>query len=256
METTDLLKKYDIPVPRYTSYPTVPFWNPTIDADQWKKTFKDQFHISNRKNGLSLYIHLPFCESLCTYCGCNKKITTNHHVEPEYIRAVIREWHMYCALMEEVPVIREIHLGGGTPTFFSPENLSFLINAIFEQATVHPEASFSLEGHPNNTTREHLETLYRLGFRRVSYGVQDNDPLVQKTINRIQPFENVKKATETAREIGFESVNFDLIYGLPHQTLESIRRTVEQCITLCTGPVCILQLCPCSLDKPGTKIIR
>jgi oxygen-independent coproporphyrinogen III oxidase len=232
METFDLLKKYDVPVPRYTSYPTVPFWNPTIDPGQWKKTFKDQFQRSNPSFGISLYIHLPFCESLCTYCGCNKKITTNHGVESEYIAAVIREWRMYCELMEEVPVIREIHLGGGTPTFFSPENLAFLINTLLENSVVHPDASFSLEGHPNNTTREHLEILYRLGFRRISYGVQDNDPLVQKTISRIQPFENVKRATEMAREVGFQSVNFDLIYGLPHQTLESIRKTVEECISL------------------------
>jgi oxygen-independent coproporphyrinogen III oxidase len=232
MESFDLLKKYDIPVPRYTSYPTVPVWNQTIDPTRWKKTFKDQFRISNQSNGISLYIHLPFCESLCTYCGCNKKITTNHNVEAEYIEAIIREWHMYCELMEEVPVIREIHLGGGTPTFFSPENLTWLINAILENSIIHAHANFSLEGHPNNTTREHLEALYQLGFRRISYGVQDNDPVVQKTINRIQPFENVKKATETAREIGFQSINFDLIYGLPHQTLESIKKTVRECISL------------------------
>jgi oxygen-independent coproporphyrinogen-3 oxidase len=232
MESADLLKKYDIPVPRYTSYPTVPFWNPSIDPAQWKKTFKDQYHISNQSNGLSLYIHLPFCESLCTYCGCNKKITTNHNVESEYIEAVLQEWRMYCELMEEVPVIREIHLGGGTPTFFSPANLSFLVNTILENSIVHRDASFSLEGHPNNTTREHLETLYSLGFRRISYGVQDNDPMVQKTINRIQPFENVRQATDMAREIGYQSVNFDLIYGLPHQTLESIRKTVLECITV------------------------
>ncbi len=232
METVDLLNKYDIPVPRYTSYPTVPFWNQTIDPDQWKKTFSGQFKISNRTNGLSLYIHLPFCESLCTYCGCNKKITTNHHVESEYIEAVLQEWHLYCNLMDEVPVIREIHLGGGTPTFFSPSNISMLICRILEKATVHREASFSLEGHPNNTTSAHLETLYALGFRRISYGVQDNDPVVQKTINRIQPFENVRKATEIAREIGYESVNFDLIYGLPHQTQESIRKTVLECISV------------------------
>jgi len=230
METADLLNKYDIPVPRYTSYPTVPFWNSTIDPEQWKYTFRNQFRISNGSNGLSLYIHLPFCESLCTYCGCNKKITTNHHVESEYITAVLKEWDMYRALMEEKPVIREIHLGGGTPTFFSPANLSLLISTILDHSIVHPQASFSLEGHPNNTSREHLETLYGLGFRRISYGVQDNDPLVQKTINRIQPFSNVQQATQMAREIGYQSVNFDLIYGLPHQTLESIRKTVLECI--------------------------
>ncbi len=232
MESFELLKKYDVPVPRYTSYPTVPVWDPTIQAGQWMKTFKNQFQVSNRSHGISLYIHLPFCESLCTYCGCNKKITTNHKVENEYIAAIIKEWNMYCELMEEVPVIREIHLGGGTPTFFSPENLILLLGSILENSIVHPNANFSLEGHPNNTTREHLIALYNAGFRRISYGVQDNDPVVQKTINRIQPFENVRNATSIAREIGFQSINFDLIYGLPHQTPESIRRTVQECISL------------------------
>ena len=232
METVDLLKKYDVPVPRYTSYPTIPNWNPTIDIDQWKATFRNQFLFSNHSNGISLYIHLPFCESLCTYCSCNKKITNNHRVEAEYLAAVIKEWGIYRALMDEVPVIREIHLGGGTPTFFAPKNLKYLIDAMIANAFVHTDANFSFEGHPNNTTREHLETLYHLGFRRVSYGVQDNDPVVQKTINRIQPFENLKRVTEVAREIGFQSINFDLIYGLPFQTVESIRKTILECICL------------------------
>jgi oxygen-independent coproporphyrinogen III oxidase len=232
MENADLLKKYNVPVPRYTSYPTVPYWNPTIHSGQWKKTFRDQFLHSNPAEGISVYIHLPFCESLCTYCGCNKKITTNHGVESEYIEAVINEWNMYCALMDQVPVIREIHLGGGTPTFFSPTHLEQLIQTLLANSVVHPHASFSLEGHPNNTTRQQLETLFRMGFRRISYGIQDNDPIVQKAINRIQPFENVVRAIKIAREVGFQSVNFDLIYGLPFQTKESIRKTVQDCIEL------------------------
>jgi oxygen-independent coproporphyrinogen III oxidase len=118
MNYTDLLNKYNVPVPRYTSYPTVPFWNENINTSQWRKAFRNQFHISNGSMGLSLYIHLPFCESLCTYCGCNKKITSNHSVESEYIDVLLREWSLYCELMEEIPVIREFHFGGGTPTFF------------------------------------------------------------------------------------------------------------------------------------------
>jgi oxygen-independent coproporphyrinogen-3 oxidase len=232
MTHLDLLNKYNVPVPRYTSYPTVPFWNENINVSQWKKGFRDQFKISNASQGLSLYIHLPFCESLCTYCGCNKKITTNHGVETEYIDALLREWSMYCELMEEIPVIREFHFGGGTPTFFSPENLNRLLEAILSNSTIHPTANFSFEGHPNNTTREHLQTLYDWGFRRVSFGVQDNDPVVQKAINRIQPIEQVKKVTDIAREIGYQSVNYDLIYGLPFQTMDSIRKTIEDCISL------------------------
>ena len=226
------VEKYNLPVPRYTSYPTVPVWKESIDVDQWKQQLQEQFNLHNSKKGISLYIHLPFCESLCTYCGCNKKITTNHSVEEEYLEMIEKEFALYHSLFTEKPVIRELHLGGGTPTFFSPENLKRLINFITDRSIVHPDHEFSIEGHPNNTTREHLQTLHTLGFRRVSYGVQDNDPEVQRIINRIQPIENVRRATADAREIGFESVNYDLIYGLPKQSLESITRTIQQVVEL------------------------
>jgi oxygen-independent coproporphyrinogen III oxidase len=228
----NLIQKYNQPVPRYTSYPTVPFWIAQIDTELWKRNFSNRFELNNQKEGISLYIHLPFCEALCTFCGCNKKITTNHSVEEKYITAVLKEWDMYRALMNAKPIIRELHLGGGTPSFFSPENLSWLLNTLFSQSVIHSEHGFSFEGHPNNTTQEHLETLYALGFRRVSFGVQDNDPEVQRIINRIQPLENVKRVTDTARAIGYRSVNYDLIYGLPKQTLEGIRKTISEIIEL------------------------
>ena len=209
-----LLKKYNVPAPRYTSYPTVPFWKDEINVADWEVNFQEQFRRQN-KEGISLYIHLPFCESLCTYCGCNKKITTNHSVETRYIDAVLKEWIMYLELMNEPPLIREIHLGGGTPTFFSAPNLKKLLNGITSKCNVHPQHEFSIEAHPNYTSTEQLEELYKLGFRRISFGVQDNNADVQRMINRIQPFENVKGATEMARKVGFTSVNFDLIYGLP-----------------------------------------
>jgi len=226
-----LIRKYNRPVPRYTSYPTVPFWNDALDVAQWQLHFKTRFAEENPLNGISLYMHLPFCESLCTYCGCNKKITTNHRVEGEYIDYLLQEWTLYRKLMQQTPVIRELHLGGGTPTFFSPLNLKRLLEAILKDSIVHPRHEFSIEGHPNNTTPAHLRMLHALGFRRISYGVQDNDPDVQRVINRIQPFENVMAATENARAVGFTSVNFDLIYGLPLQTLESIERTITQTLT-------------------------
>lgn len=226
-----LLNKYNVPVPRYTSYPTVPYWKEGIDVAQWKDVFNEQFHKNNSSGGISLYLHLPFCESLCTYCGCNKKITANHSVEKVYMAALLKEWSMYRTLMEEAPVVRELHIGGGTPTFFSPENLDRLLNTILKDCSLS-NYDFSIEGHPNNTTEEHLKTLYNLGFRRISYGVQDNDPEVQRVINRIQPLENVQRATDMAREIGFTSVNFDLIYGLPLQDMQRMQRTLAQSIAM------------------------
>lgn len=226
-----LIEKYNKPLPRYTSYPTVPYWQEEIDAAAWTNTFTHNF-LRDNKDGISIYIHLPFCESLCTYCGCNKKITTNHRVEEAYMIALEKEWNLYKKLMHEKPVIKEIHLGGGTPTFFSPEHLERIVDMITAGNIVHEQHEFSIEGHPNNTTKEHLEVLHRLGFRRISFGVQDNDAEVQRIINRVQPFENVQRAINDARRIGFTSVNFDLIYGLPKQTNASIQRTIQQVIEL------------------------
>ncbi len=224
---SSLVQKYNIPGPRYTSYPTVPYWEEkSFTSKKWEKSFQKAFIESNASEGISLYIHLPFCESLCTFCGCNKRITKRHEVETPYMESVLKEWRMYCDKLPEKPLIKEIHLGGGTPTFFSPENLQYLINSIFETANRAENHEFSFEGHPNNTTREHLQALYDVGFRRVSYGVQDYTMKVQIAIHRIQPFENVKRATEEAREIGYTSVSHDIIFGLPFQTKEAVEETI------------------------------
>ncbi|GAA4885132.1 oxygen-independent coproporphyrinogen III oxidase [Flaviramulus aquimarinus] len=222
-----LVNKYNISGPRYTSYPTVPYWNnETFSLKKWKASLVQSFKESNSKEGISLYIHLPFCESLCTFCGCNKRITKQHSVEHPYINAVLKEWDLYLELFDEKPIIKELHLGGGTPTFFSPENLKRLINGIFRHAKRAEDYEFSFEGHPNNTTRAHLQALYDVGFRRVSYGVQDYNETVQKAIHRIQPFEHVKRATELARSIGYTSVGHDIIFGLPFQTIDHVKETI------------------------------
>lgn len=222
-----LVNKYNIAGPRYTSYPTVPYWNnETFSLKKWKDSLIQSFKESNSKEGISLYIHLPYCESLCTFCGCNKRITKQHHVEGPYINAVLKEWHLYMELFDEKPVIKELHLGGGTPTFFSPDNLQRLIKGILRFSELAENHEFSFEGHPNNTTKEHLQALYDVGFRRVSYGVQDYNQTVQKAIHRIQPFENVKRATQMAREIGYTSVGHDIIFGLPFQTLDHVKETI------------------------------
>lgn len=228
--TTALIEKYNVPAPRYTSYPTVPYWDEhAFEPMLWSHSFRETFFDTNEREGISLYLHLPFCEKLCTFCGCNKRITRNHSVEDVYIEAVLKEWSLYLALMGgETPSIREVHLGGGSPTFFSPDNLSRLLGSLFERANIRPDASLSFEGNPQNTTREHLQALYNLQFRRVSFGIQDFDPVVQQVINRVQPFEQVQQVTEWAREIGYTSVNYDIVFGLPMQRLESICQTIEQ----------------------------
>lgn len=227
--SVSIVQKYNVPGPRYTSYPTVPYWEEEkFHLEDWKRTLLQSFKESNASEGISLYIHLPFCESLCTFCGCNKRITKRHEVEDPYITAVIKEWKLYCDLFPRKPIIKEIHLGGGTPTFFSPENLELLMNGIFQYATKAEEHEFSFEGHPNNTTRHHLQTLYDLGFRRVSFGVQDYSPKVQEAIHRIQPFHNVAKVTFWAKEIGYTSVGHDLIFGLPFQTLADVKDTIDK----------------------------
>lgn len=228
MTTETLVSKYNVPAPRYTSYPTVPYWDnepPTPDAwlERVKATFRDS-------NGISLYIHLPYCESLCTYCGCNTRITTNHNVEDPYIDSLLREWRLYLAHIGDQPLISEVHLGGGTPTFFAPRNLKRLIEGIRADSRMVAGAELSFEGHPRNTTREHLQVLRELGFSRVSFGIQDFDPRVQEIINRIQTTEDVERVTSESRALGYESVNYDLVYGLPLQTMESVEASIRKVI--------------------------
>ncbi|WP_370898231.1 oxygen-independent coproporphyrinogen III oxidase [Chryseobacterium gossypii] len=228
-----LIDKYNIPGPRYTSYPTVPYWDEsTFSAEKWQESVTRSFKESNAKEGISIYIHLPFCEALCTFCACHKRITKQHSVEIPYLESVLKEWKLYLELFDEKPILKELHLGGGTPTFFSPRNLKTLLEGIFDTVEIADRPEFSFEGHPNNTTKEHLQTLYDLGFRRVSFGVQDYDPKVQKAINRIQPFEKVKDVTEWAREIGYKGVSHDLVFGLPHQHWDAMEYTIRKTMEL------------------------
>lgn len=224
-----LIQKYNVAGPRYTSYPTVPYWQgDAFSTEKWLDRLARAYGESNATEGISLYIHLPFCESLCTFCGCHKRITKRHEMEAPYIQALLKEWQLYTQFLGERPRIKEIHLGGGTPTFFQPAELRRLIEGIFERADKADNYEFSFEGHPNNTTEAHLQTLYELGFRRVSYGVQDYSPRVQKAIHRIQPFEKVQQVTQQARAIGYTSVSHDLVFGLPFQTLDDVLFTIDK----------------------------
>ncbi len=249
-----MLQKYNVPGPRYTSYPTVPYWDKVPPSKiAWQEKVKSVFDETNEKDGISLYIHLPFCESLCTYCGCNTRITVNHAVESIYIDALLKEWKIYLSIFKDKPVLKEIHLGGGTPTFFSPLNLQKLIQGIFATSEIGDGAEFGFEAHPNSTSEKHLKILFDLGFRRLSLGVQDFDPKVQEIVNRIQTFEVVKSVTEQARKTGFTSVNYDLIYGLPFQKKKSIVDTIEKVNQLKPDRIAFYSYAHIPWVKPGQR---
>ena len=233
VDNSTLIQKYNIPGPRYTSYPTVPFWNKEgITESDWEESVRHSFNESNTEEGISLYIHMPYCESLCTFCACHKHITKQHTVEDQYIDTVLKEWKLYVDLLDEEPSIAEIHLGGGTPTFFSSANLKRMIDGIFLLASKHERFDFSFEAHPNETTKEQMQTLFDLGFDRTSFGIQDYDPKVQQSINRIQTYETVQNINTISREIGYDSISHDIIFGLPHQTMKSIEDTIAKTVAL------------------------
>ncbi|MGV3632227.1 MAG: oxygen-independent coproporphyrinogen III oxidase [Bacteroidota bacterium] len=224
-ENDKLIRKYDVPGPRYTSYPTVPFWKePQINEDKWLESVSSNLVFFDSRQ-LSVYVHLPYCESMCTFCGCHKRITKRHEVEGPYVDAVIAEWKIY---REKFDVeVAELHLGGGTPTFFSPQQLKRLVKAIVGENNSGKVRDFSFEAHPNYTGESHLQTLYDLGFRRLSFGIQDYDAVVQKAINRFQAVRLVQEVHQLAKSIGYTSISHDLVYGLPKQTLAGMKKTVE-----------------------------
>jgi oxygen-independent coproporphyrinogen-3 oxidase len=251
---SDLFAKYDVPAPRYTSYPTVPFWSDMPTTEEWLNELEKAFN--DQSATWSLYFHLPFCESLCTFCACNTVITRNHGREEGYKDLLRKEWGYY---VERIPKLRErpllgVHLGGGTPTFFEPDNLRQILQPILSQANIdHDRFEASVEVHPGHTTREHLATLRELGFTRISIGVQDFDPEVQRIVNRHQPYEVTKTCTDMARELGYTSVNYDLIYGLPKQTLDRFAESVDKVIELRPDRIALYSFALVPWIKPAQR---
>ncbi|MCW5655937.1 oxygen-independent coproporphyrinogen III oxidase [Hydrogenophaga sp.] len=223
----DLLRRFDVPGPRYTSYPT---------ADRFVEAFTERDYIQalgQRRAGsmalpLSLYVHIPFCESVCYYCACNKVITRHHERAAQYLRYLAREVELQVEYLGTGQSVSQLHLGGGTPTFLSDAELADLMSMLRRHFSFAPGGEYSVEVDPRTVTEERLRALAALGFNRLSFGVQDFDPAVQKAVHRVQPAEQVFALVEAARRIGFESVNVDLIYGLPLQTPESFQRTLAQ----------------------------
>jgi oxygen-independent coproporphyrinogen III oxidase len=227
----EFLARYNRPGPRYTSYPTAPVWNDTFGPGDLEKVHEEADRV---RTPVSLYMHIPFCESLCLFCACNVIIQKDKGVAPPYLGVLKRELERVSrSVSRERPVV-QFHWGGGTPTYLTPPQIEDLFGAAREHFTFAPDAEVGIEVDPRVTSREHLETLRRLGFNRLSMGVQDFHPEVQKAINRIQPFELTRDLISVARELGFDSINVDLIYGLPYQSPERFAHTVDQILQI--GP--------------------
>jgi oxygen-independent coproporphyrinogen III oxidase len=223
------LEKYNRPGPRYTSYPTAPVWKDDFGPDDLEQSFSAA---DERGTPVSLYMHIPFCESLCLFCACNVSIQKDKSVAIPYLDGLKREIdHVSRKVSKRRPVI-QFHWGGGTPTYLTPEQMDGLFGYARERFSFAPDAEIGIEIDPRVTSREHLETLRRLGFNRLSMGIQDFELRVQETIHRVQPYEMTRDLILAARELGFESLNVDLIYGLPHQTADSFRATIQQTLTL------------------------
>ena len=254
MTLTELLEKYDVPVPRYTSYPTVPQWHNTPTAAEWIGSIERAAALPTA--ALSVYVHLPFCESLCSFCGCNTVITRDHGREAPYVDSVLAELRTY---LTEAPALtrqpfEQLHLGGGTPTFLSADSLRRLVEGIYELLpgrTSHFEGSVEVD--PRVTTDAQLETLRELGFTRVSLGVQDIDAEVQRLVNRVQPLEMTERLCATARNLQYESVNFDLIYGLPGQTPATIATLVDEVLRLSPDRLAVYSFARVPWIKPAQR---
>ena len=229
----ELLSRYNVQGPRYTSYPTAPMWKESFSASDYERALRESAAAAN-PSPLSLYVHLPFCEKLCFFCGCTVVITGRAHApENPYLEILEREIDWVAERAGPRPVV-QLHWGGGTPTYFAPALLERLGRRIFDRFAMAPDAELGVEVDPRVTTREHLEALAALGFNRLSMGVQDFDPRVQEAINRIQPAADTRRLIEHARALGFPSINVDLIYGLPFQTPETFSRTIDQVLEI--GP--------------------
>jgi len=222
-----LIQKYSLAAPRYTSYPPVPFWQNTPSEQQWIDDLQTQY---NERSGVDLYVHVPYCEKLCYYCGCNRTITQNHELEIPFVDWICHEWDLYINALGFVPKINSMHFGGGTPTFLSPHRLKTIIEYLSKQRT----KSFigSIEIDPRTCSDDHLSVLSDTGISRVSLGIQDFDNQVQSAINRYQPVSLVERIINNTRKNGISAINFDLIYGLPRQSLTSIEYTMDHVVSL------------------------
>jgi oxygen-independent coproporphyrinogen III oxidase len=227
--TDAVLEKYNRPGPRYTSYPTAPVWKDDFGPDDLENCYA---RAEEAATPLSLYMHIPFCENLCLFCACNVSIQKDKKVAIPYLAALKQEIDHVSGRVSKKRAVSQFHWGGGTPTYLTPAQMEDLFSYTGERFTFAPDAEIGIEIDPRVTNRAHLETLRRLGFNRLSMGIQDFQPKVQEAIHRVQPYELTHDLILAARELGFESLNVDLIYGLPYQTAETFKATIEKTLTL------------------------
>jgi oxygen-independent coproporphyrinogen III oxidase len=232
----EFLERYNRPGPRYTSYPTAPVWNDSFGPADLGQVHEEA---DRARSPVSLYMHIPFCESLCLFCACNVIIQKDKGVAPPYLDVLKREMERVSRSVSREREVVQFHWGGGTPTYLTPAQIEDLFGATKEHFTFTGDAEVGIEVDPRVTSRDHLETLRRLGFNRLSMGIQDFHPEVQKTIHRIQPFELTRDLLFAARKLGFDSINVDLIYGLPYQTPERFAESVEQILQLAPDRVAL-----------------
>lgn len=228
----ELLQKYNVQGPRYTSYPPVPFWADQFDKNDFHRLIK-MGNDETPQKPLSIYIHLPFCETLCYFCACTKVITgPNHRLEDPYIETLIKEMDWLSRHIDRKRPVIQFHLGGGTPSYLNPGNIRKLVEEARKRFMFAQDCEMGIEVEPNSVSEDHMNALFDVGFNRLSIGVQDFDPTIQKALNRVQSFESTRNLVHRAQGLGFLSVNLDLIYGLPHQTPQSFAKTIEQVLEI------------------------
>jgi len=250
----ELLKKYDNPGPRYTSYPSAPLFSPAIQSEDFMKEILAT-NTSGEKSDISLYFHFPFCDTLCYFCGCTMLVSRDRKRVAEYVRYLKKEIDLIAPMIARGRKITQVHWGGGTPTYLLPEEILDIAGYIKDAFPVDPEAEMSVEVDPRELTQRHLGTLRHVGFNRVSIGVQDFDAHVQESVNRIQPREITVSAVKGAEALGFESINIDLMYGLPFQTEKSFEETVTEVAALRPDRIAVFNYAHVPWLKPHQKLI-
>ncbi len=248
----ELVKKYDRPGPRYTSYPPATEFTEKVTVEDYKRKLLES---NSRKTPLSLYFHIPFCESGCYYCGCNIIISHRKGIEKPYLERVYKEMDMLSELIDKDRKVDQLHWGGGTPNYLDADEIREFMEEIRKRFEFTENAEVSIEIDPRYATDEQLRTIKEVGFNRISMGLQDLDERVQKAVNRIQPYSLMVDIMGKLRDLGFESINIDLIYGLPYQTVESFKRTVEKVIELSPDRVAVYSFAYVPWVKPIQKRI-